>query len=794
MKRPLVVSAIALVWGIVLSDVSISHIWGILFIIMSLSAMLLLFKALKDKVSLFVLLAIPFMIIGYSAHSLNKNHHFKLFETWQDKNVTVTGSVFNVPEFKDGKTRFILKANDVLAETGEGQAYSGPGDARIMVTIYSENPIAGLKYGSRLKLAGKINIPEGRRNLGGFDTRRFLASKEVSGTMYVPEKALTILEGTEEFWLKKTGYEIRSWMIGQLNRFLPERQASVLSGMLIGYTSYMPEEMENSFRRTGLSHVMAVSGANILFILAPVLWLLKRVGFSPRWSSVLAFPVMLFYVFATGMEASVVRAAIMAGITLIGMFFWRRTDIYCSLATAAIIILVKNSFMFYDPGFILSFLATLSLAMFYKPIFERMPKRIPKSTRDIFSGTMAAQLGVIPYIIYNFNTLSIVSVPANLLVVPITGFLTILGVILVVTGSLLQFAGQWLGIVTKIIIDVMLFFTEKLSEIPWAEINVATPGILLIFLFYFIILYLRYGHPKLSKEIADPMLAGILILCGAIIIYTSVPDRTLRIYFADVGQGDCILIRTPENKNIMIDGGGSVNDIEGSYAGERIVVPLLYDLNMINIDIMIATHGHVDHTGGLKSVLDAVKVKKLIVADAKDAEMQELIQYASSKGTIVERVKEGRLLFSEGMLALEALYPLEETYKMPDSSVTNANELSLVARLDYGRFSALFTGDIGAETEKRIIDDGACIECDLLKVAHHGSKYSSADLFLEQANPAIAVISAGRNRYGHPHDDTLERLKGHGAIVYSTLERGGVLVETDKNAKGMRVTTVIGDP
>ncbi len=786
MKRPLAIWALALIWGIMLADVNNYHLWGLISLVLSLLIFILIYRPVREKSSGFIIIAIPLLISGYVLHSINKNYYDNSCKEWEGRKISVEGALFNEPEFKDGKTRFIMNVESV-----DKEAIPKNKNIRIQVSIYGDNQISELKYGSVVNIIGEIKIPLGRRNFGGFNTRKFLASRRVSGTMSAQSKAITIMGDNKALWLKNTGYKLRHNMIDTLNSCMPAKESSVLAGMLIGYTDDMPEEMEEDFRRAGLSHVMAVSGANIAFLLAPLLWLLKKIGFNPRWSSVLAFPSMIFYVFATGMEASVIRAAIMAGVTLTGMLLWRKADIYCSLAVSAIIVLISNTFMLFDLGFILSFSATLSLVMLYKPIFSRLPVRIPKIIRDTLAGTIAAQIGVIPIIAYCFNTFSIISVFTNLLIVPLTGIITVLGAILIIIGNLLLPVAKLLGIIVSVVVNIMLFVTEKMAAIPWAEINLATPSIILVLLYYFILLFLLYGYTRLTKEVAKPVFASIIVMCGAVILFISIPSKSLQIHFADVGQGDCAIIRTPSGKNIILDGGGSINDDDGSYAGERIVVPLLYNLNMTEIDLMIASHGHMDHIGGLKTVIDKIKVKKLVVADTYDIEMRELTDYALEKGVPVFRMKEGDLIYEEDSLTLKSLYPLTGEQLILSDSTTNANELSLVVRLDYGDFNALFTGDIGFESEKRLLDKNLQLSCDLLKVAHHGSKYSSDQSFIKAVNPNMSVISVGRNIYGHPSPEAIKRIAGQGSEIFQTILNGGILVEVWEKETRIRVTTVV---
>jgi competence protein ComEC len=211
----------------------------------------------------------------------------------------------------------------------------------------------------------------------------------------------------------------------------------------------------------------------------------------------------------------------------------------------------------------------------------------------------------------------------------------------------------------------------------------------------------------------------------------------------------------------------------------------------MEIDLMIASHGHMDHIGGLKTVIDKIKVKKLVVADTSDIEMRELTDYAAKKGIPVTRMKEDDIIYEESGLTIKAIYPLKEEHLMPSNLTTSANELSLVARLDYGDFSALFTGDIGFESEKRLLGNRVDLNCDLLKVAHHGSKYSSDKSFIKEVSPNLAVISVGKNRYGHPSPDAINRIIEQGSEIYQTIINGGILVEVWEKETRMRVTTVV---
>lgn len=866
MKRPLAVSAIALILGILIADRVPFILPGLCAVLLICCAACLVYRKLSGK-SPFLLLALPLMVSGYLLHHFNTQAVNTRFMPWQGRQVAIVGSILDEPAFSDGKTVFTLLA-DSITDQGETTRIR---NGRIKVSVYSDSAMDELRYGRMVQIMAEVEIPAGQRNISGFDYRRFLAARGISGVCRVKPAQIRILEGDRSFFLKSAGYTVRKSILDALYGSMPEQEASVVAGMLIGYTQEMPESMEESFRRAGLSHIMAVSGANLAFLLMPFIWLLKRMGLNPRWSSVISLPVMLVYVFATGMEASVIRAAIMAGIMLLGMIIWRQTDFFCSISAAILLVLLFNTYMLYDPGFILSHSAALSLVVFYKPVFDRMPAKIPKVIRDTLAGTLAAQLGVIPVIAGTFNTFSVVSLLANLVVVPITGLMTAMAAVLSILWFVFQPVCHVLGWVVSFLTQAVLMVTQTISSIPWAELTVATPGFLLTTGYYVILLTLRYGIPWLERRghkpcpaSYDAVLAGSgiggnaqlgmvfpaaagrclhsregmeddarnqaavqgcstgdgtdnspddrrgeadgkmsgrrrygwLIACmlaayGALILLDMIPSGKLEIYFADVGQGDCSIIKTPSGRSILIDGGGSLNDDEGSYTGEMIVVPVLYDLKITRIDVMIASHGHADHINGLKSVMDKMGVRRLVVADAEDTEMNELIDYARSKGIPVERVNQDDIVYAEKNLMITALYPFEDKARMPSAKTTSANELSLVTRLDYAGFSAIFTGDIGFSTENRLLGRES-LDCDLLKVPHHGSKYSSGAEFIRQASPAVSVISVGKNRYGHPDEGVKKRYANMGTQLYETLRHGGIMVSVDAGKPGqISVWTVI---
>lgn len=793
MKRPIVIMAIALITGVLLKEYTPSLWLGALMVVLIGVSFFLILRACKNA-SPFLFASIPLLIAGFILHWANTERLYNSLEPWSGRSISLQGYVIDEPQVLEGRISFTVKASQI--EDGD-KVYKLKGD-KIKVSVYDDSGSFRLAYGAEVSIEDKLKLPAGVRNIGGFDYRQYLAGRGISATMSTQPDSVKLLQGSKVFALKQFGYSIRKSILDSLYAGMPEKEASIVAGMLIGYTDDMDESLQEDFQRVGLTHILAVSGANIAFILLPLLWLLKKCGFNRRWSSAISFPVMLFYVFATGMEASVVRAAIMAGVMLLGMIIWRQTDGYCSLACSAMIILFGNTFMLFDPGFILSFAATLSLIMLYEPISNKLPKKMPKSIKDTLSGTLAAQIGVLPIIAQSFNTISIISLLSNLVIVPVTGILTLVGALIPIFWWLLAPVAKVLAIAATFLTDVILFVASKLSEIPWAQVWVVTPGLFLIIGYYCLLLYVRFGFIRLKKQTAQTVLAVLLVVYGGGLVLTTLPPHNLMIYMADVGQGDCSVIKTPDGKSILIDGGGNPMDEENSYIGDRIVVPLLYDLHIPTIDIMIASHGDADHISGLKSVLRTMPVKRLVIAEAEDEGMKVLIDLAQSKGIPVERMDTGDIIYEEKELTLTTVYPLEDESLLPSAATNSANERSLVVRLDYGTLSALFTGDMGFPVEKLILNssllDTEILDCDILKVPHHGSKYAISREFLNKVTPAVALIGVGENHYGHPSPEVEQRLSDANVKVYDTLENGGIMIKTyPDNPEELHVETVVSN-
>ena len=404
----------------------------------------------------------------------------------------------------------------------------------------------------------------------------------------------------------------------------------------------------------------------------------------------------------------------------------------------------------------------------------KLPRFIPKTLRDTLAGTLSAQAGVLPVLTGTFHSLSLLSIPANLLVVPLTGFLTLSGVLLVLCGLVLPILGAGIGQALGFLIAILVRFVTWTAAMPGAAIAVATPPAVMFLLYGILLAFLRFGKLLFPLDLRRKWVP-VLILAGVILTVVSyLPSKRLEVIVADVGQGDGILLRTPAGKSIVIDGGGSASDAEGSWSGERIMLPLLQSEGIVVPDLLISTHPHADHLAGLRTIADLAGAREIAVSDS--AEPDPLFERITREKAIpVRRLSTGDIVWAEPGFTLKVLSPDRDwAAANPDP-----NEGSLVLWLAYRGFSMLLSADVGELAEQHLLEAGLPGRADILKVGHHGAGTSTGEALLQALRPQVAVISVGRNRYGHPTPETLQRLAKAGAAVHVTQQSGAFLLRTD---------------
>ena len=731
-------------------------------------------KNLNKRILHFILLS--FVILGtIQVRTLNTNYEEKYSDISDE--VNLKGIIVSEPQDKDYKYTCTIKVEKINNQ----DKYKG---TKLILNI-NKNKLKDIvpKFGDEVELTGKFERPNSARNYKGFDYKQYLKSKGIYGTVDLKNYKIVAEDKIDRF--SKLINLVQNSMKNNINAILDKEESALCIGILVGDREKISEETEDNFKKSNLTHMLAVSGSHITYIITALAVLLGRT--SKKLTKIITIVILLFFMALTGFTSSVIRACIMGILVLLASMLHRKSDTINNLGISSFIILVCNPYAIADVGFLLSYGGTIGIVLLGNRITNRLYKGENKIIKYIiisFSITLSANLIIIPIMAYNFSTVSFTFWISNILAGPVMEIVTIFGFIVYFISIVFPLLAEFLGIFLSYLLDVLLKIAEISSSIPGSSIYIKTPYVIECVIYYLII-YVIYNLDKV-KVIIKGNKQIICLFTIVIIVFVSIGvniiQKPLKIYFVDVGQGDCTLIQTPTNKNILIDGGGS--EFGNFDVGESILLPYLLDRRVTTIDYMLISHADSDHISGLFAIIENLNVKNIIIS--KQGENSEnlkiLNQLVKEKKVKVTIVEQGDCIQIDKYSYFEILFPDDELIK---DNVLNNN--SIVAKFHYENFSMLFTGDIEEIAEKRLCKmyvGTNKLNATILKVAHHGSKTSSTEEFLELVNPKIAFIGVGaNNNFGHPNDEVIERLKQYTNLIYRTDECGEISIIVNPNGK-----------
>lgn len=772
-KRPVVSFCIMMIIGILVSLLTNSVAAA------GSSAVLILFcflvSGLLRRGSFFVPVGmLMFFLLGaleFIAVDRLQNGRFEVFE---GQEVAVRGYVASEPEFKGERVTYVIHV-DTVRKGYYGTPVNTGG--KILLSTIKGKDGTFFDYGREIEFEGVLSLPKGVRNPGGFDYRRYLLQKGVGASLFAYPYDIKPGIGKRGNFLTQTGLNIRKRIIYVIENSLPPQQAGLMNGMLIGYREGLSDEVQEAFSNAGLTHIMAVSGANVAFLVLPLAFLLKLFRLRKALANLLIMALLVLFVFVTGFEPSVLRAVIMAIILLLSGIIYREPDTYAAIALSCLLLLMVNPCMLFNVGFQLSYAATLSIVMLYKNIKKLISWRfMPGWISDVLAATVAAQLGVLPITLVSFNKVSVIAILPNLLAVPMLEVITILGTLMALLGQFSLVISQVIGYLCCVLLSIVLLITKLASDVPFAVLKTVTPPIIAAVAYYITVWFLLWYKPlkSITLKLGHAVIALSLILI--FVLVSVLQPQRLEVVFLDVGEGDSAFIRTAAGKTILLDGGGSTNPGKASIIGESVVIPFLLDSGVVRLDAVIASHPHADHIQGLIDVLKQMKVNRLIIPSIQDENgFAPLLNAADSKDIPVARCGRGSVIRLDSETRFDVLSP-ENGLSVDNDSFNNT---SLVLKLVYGSAGILFTGDAESVVEQELVGQGADLSAEVIKIAHHGSRTSTTAELLGKVKPQAAVISVGRNNFGHPSQSTLDLLERSGIRCFRTDECGAVVLTSD---------------
>ena len=636
-------------------------------------------------------------------------------------------------------TEFNGIVEDIKSDTNKIQIYI-KGKELLLANKYNfdDKFIDSIKIGYKVKVLGKVNIPNNNTNFNTFNYKNYLLSKKIKFTVTIDKLEIIDTKQSVLYIIKDT----------LKNYLLENKEYPYLNAFILGDTSYLNESVKDSYLKNGISHLFSVSGMHIGFLSSIILILLIKINKNKNLNRVILFLFLIFYAFLVGFTPSVMRSVIF----MILLFLKRKFSI--NISTFKLFIFMTCLFLIYNPYYIYSvgFMYSFTISGFlicYSKLIQNKHYLI-----KVFIISLIAFLASFPISLYHNFELNFFSPILNLLFVPLV-------TLVIFPLSFIVLFIPSLTTVYSVLISVLEHISLWCSSTISYSFIFGKPFIIMIIFYYILVVIILNNYKKKLGYI----LLGLLL----IIQYNSKIFLTYaRITMLDVGQGDSLLLELPFNKgNVLIDTGGLVNS---SYSlSENITIPYLKSLSIKKIDYLVLSHGDYDHMGESINLVNNFRVDRVIFNNNDYNELEkELIKVLDDKN----------IKYYKGLKELNiAKYKLQF---LNTKEYDNENDNSNVIYTELNGYRFMFMGDAGIEKEKDILEKYNISNIDVLKVGHHGSKTSSGKDFIDEINPKYSVISVGKNnRYGHPNKETIDNLED--SKIYRTDQDGSIMFKIKNN-------------
>lgn len=715
---------------------------SIAFLSIPIAVIILLITKNKKIIVILICLIIS---IGYV--SILENKYSKISDMPIKEMVTIISDI-QEKEYKKVCTAKIVRNNK-----------------KILINIKMSQDIPSIKYGDSLYIEGEFKQPEEARNYKGYNYKQYLKTKKIIGTVEL-EKAKILKSSNGSFI-----HNIQKYIKDTINGTLTDEEGNLLLAILLGDKDKLSEDIQESFKTSNLSHMLAVSGAHVSYIILGLTYVLQNSIIGKKNGKIVCIIFLLAFMAITNFTPSVIRACIMAILTLFSSIIYRKSDVYTNISVAALITLIFNPYSLLDLGFQLSYGGTIGIIIFIKRIQEKKSNsKVINYIKQMALVSIYANIIIIPIMMYHFNTVSFTFIISNIMASPILGIIVITGFLFIIASITVKPLTRLIAIFIKPILSILIKISQICSKLPFSNILVVTPYMFNVISYYAIILYCIKSKKNNKCKIIICLLIVLILINFIIYIF----PQKLRIFFIDVGQGDSTLIITPDKKTVLIDGGGS----DSFDVGEKVLLPYLLDRRILKVDYVLISHFDTDHCGGILTIMEKVKVKNIIISEqAEHSENYERFKklMIHKKIRLIE-VKKGDKIKIGRYSEFKILFP---TSRLLSENPLNNN--SIVAQFNYNNFKMLFTGDIEKLAEQQILKtEKAEIRADILKVAHHGSKTSSIPEFIKAVRPKIALIGVGKNNtFGHPNQQTIKNLENIKCRIYRTDLQGEIIIKID---------------
>ncbi|MBP2632696.1 MAG: internalization-related competence protein ComEC/Rec2 [Firmicutes bacterium] len=762
---------------------SLSFVYGVI-VVLFFSSIIFLYR--NDKRVNYSVIAL-FFLLGFlrCTHDLMLSPNDISHEI--GRVVHITGRIVDTPRIKvidEDKVsiRYVVEAKKV-----EFYHQQKTVNGKVLIHIAQKSRLPIAVYGDQVTILGEVQSLHGYNNPGLIDSVAMLKRQGITAKLKA-EKNSAVVRQNEESNFRRTIDKLRGKILIAMENVMPKQDAAAVFAMLFGGYGGIKPELVAAFTATGIVHILSVSGSHISLVAGTMQKVGSMLRLSPMVTAILVIVIVIGYAVFSGCVPPVVRSATMGIMTFIALAIGREKDACIALALVSLLMLAISPQLIHDISFQLSFSATAGM-LYISPVMTKLFIKLPKYIAINLAITISAQLSVLPFLAWYFNSVSISSLLANILAVPIIENMIIFGLLGVIIGIVIPIAQALLFIFCSMAIGLVYHITSVVAAIPNGNLYLPSIGILGGTGYYLMLFScLSMIESKTSwwkiywKKYKKGFLTFLAILCFLYIIYQK-HSEPVRMHFIDVGQGDAMVLTTPHGKAIVIDTGGVLALLGDFDVGERVVVPYLKHYGITKIEYLLLTHAHEDHAGGAAAIRKHFPVEHVMIGKENRNEYARVFKtnLQDTASFIVAYTGETFIVDSVKVEILQALDAVK---------AGTGNEVSNVFKITYGKHSFLITGDLDANGEKELLKNQANLKSTVLKVAHHGSKTSSAAEFIQKVAPAYAVISVGaNNNFGHPNQQVLERLKENKAAIIRTDECGAIVFESD--GKTLSVDTFI---
>ena len=758
--------------------------------------------------------AVLFVILLIMAYdSLSKDTGF----AYIGKTLSLTGRIkeiksYDVP-FGERSYRLKVKADSdeisaFILKIKESDLFAG-------CNLYNDvdidlSELSRILYGREISCTGSFEAFDGELNPGQFDAEAYYKNEGYTGIL--DAKDIRLVKEEESFSPDIYLHRLNLAISEKYKKILGDKNAGSLSAMVLGDKRGLDEEIKELYQENSISHLLSISGLHISLLGGAVFLFLRRVKVSFSFPLITSSIILIIYGAFTGFSVSTSRAIVMMSVLFISFVIGKSYDLPSGLALAALILIVMNHRVIYQSGFLLSFFAVIGifyimpelLYIFKVDIYHK--KGIIKGLHLLLASIISSisiLLATLPIILNNFYEVSLTGILLNIIVIPLMSLVVITGLLGGFVALVSETMGSFLLGITHYILNLYTLFCRLGDRLTFLRLIIGKPDkwqivlyyLILVIVFYLLALKrrenkLRSLKNNLSKEYNTSkriVVTGLMTFTSFLII--AYKPREFSINMLDIGQGDCFVVNDGNNDIYISDcGSTTVQNV-----GKTRLLPFLKSKGWGKVDTIFISHMDKDHVNGVNDLLKCAEItigRIIISASYKSdklncAELEELKELAKMRDIKLFYMKKGDEIVGKD-ISFRCIYPTGE------EDIEDQNEASIVMRMDYKGLSMLFTGDIAGSTEEKIIEGSEkdILDCDILKVCHHGSKNSSTDDFLKKVSPKLYLISCGlMNRYGHPHRDALSRMTEEGGRILRTDHMGGTQI---KLADGKLIITKAG--